>query len=296
MDYYHIPVMLKEVVDYLAPQPGDYVIDGTLGGGGYTRELARRVGPTGKVLAIDLDPLALNNAKKNLAAENLNNVILAEDNFRNLQNVILNNFPSAQKFNGLVFDLGLSSAQLSDSERGFSFKESAPLNMAFGPKNYNDTEKIINRFSAHELETIFREYGEERFAHWIAEAIVAARKAQPLTTTQQLVDIILQAVPKKFQHGGLHPATRVFQALRVATNEELESLQEMLPQAVAALKPGGRLVIVSFQSLEDRIVKHFFKNNSEVKLLHKKIIEPSPEEVRNNPRSRSAKLRAVEKL
>jgi 16S rRNA (cytosine1402-N4)-methyltransferase len=296
MEYYHIPVMLKEIVNYLQPQPGDYLVDGTLGGGGYTTALAKAVGPTGKVLAIDLDSLAIQNFKNNIDQEGLSNIILAQDNFRNLEEIVHNNWGEKQKINGLVLDLGLSSAQLADSERGFSFQQDAPLDMAFGDKSAKSTTEIINRYRAEELARIFREYGEERFPGRIAEAIVLARKQTPIKTTGQLVEIILKAIPKKFQHGAIHPATRVFQALRIETNEELDSLKEVLPAAVNLLKTGGKIAIVSFHSLEDRIVKQFFKNSEVLKVLHKKIITPTAEEINSNPRSRSAKLRVAEKI
>ena len=295
MEYYHIPVMLKEIVNYLQPQPGDCLVDGTLGGGGYTRVLAKAVGPTGKILAIDLDSLALENFNNN-SPEDLRNVSLVQDNFRNLEEIVHDNWGVHQKINGLVLDLGLSSAQLADNKRGFSFQQDAPLDMAFGDKSAKSTAEIVNRYRAEELAKIFRDYGEERFPGRIAEAIVSARKQAPIKTTRQLVDIILKVIPKKFQHGAIHPATRVFQALRIETNEELDSLKEVLPAAVSLLQPGGKIAVVSFHSLEDRIVKQFFKNNPNLKLLHKKIITPTAEEIRSNPRSRSAKLRVAEKI
>lgn len=318
MIYEHIPVMLPEVLKYLNPLPGQKFIDCTLGGGGYTFALAQKVGDHGKVIALDADKLAIANANEIIKKNKIKNVILKHENFRKLQTTI-NEISQEGKqnkniqFDGIVFDLGLSSAQLKDRSRGFSFQLDSPLNMAFGDEEER-TGQIINQYSQSDLEKIFREYGEERFSLQIAKKIVEARKMQDIKTTAELVEIIRTAIPKKFQFGKTHPATKVFQALRIETNQELDSLREVLPQALALLKSGGRLVIVSFHSLEDRIVKHFFKDMSrdcicpkkapvcickhraQLKIITKKPILPSPEEVKKNPRSRSAKLRTAEKI
>lgn len=285
--------MLAEILEYLNPRAGRCYIDCTLGGAGYTIALAEKVGPTGKVLGIDLDELAIDNARQKIAQKKLENIDLVNDNFKNLATIATQKFPG--KVDGIVFDLGLSSAQLDDETRGFSFKGERPLDMAFGPQNKRSTADIINEYDLLELTEIFREYGEERRAYQIAKAIVANRRQKRLETTADLLAVIEKAVP--FRHySKINPATKIFQALRMETNEELNVLREVLPQALSLLKPGGRLVIVSFHSGEDRIVKRFLKDNPEVKVLTKRPQIAQEEEIVANPRARSAKLRAAEKI
>ncbi len=316
MDYKHVPVMLKEVLENLNPKIGENFIDCTLGGGGYSFAIAKLIGKKGKVLATDLDELAINNAKKKIKKDKTTNIILAHDNFKNLSKIFKKYFKEECKINrvdGIVFDLGLSSAQLEDQSRGFSFKLDAPLIMNFAGKSDNDltARDIVNTWSQFELEKIIKEYGEERFAKSISRQIVESRKNKEINTTDELVNIIKSAVPKKYLYAKIHPATRTFQALRIAVNDELESLRLVLPQALELLKPGGRLVIISFHSLEDRIVKHFFKDEardcicppslplcqcnhkSQLKIITKKPILPGEEEISKNPRARSAKLRVA---
>jgi 16S rRNA (cytosine1402-N4)-methyltransferase len=323
MQYQHTPVMLKEVLEYLDPQPGQFFIDCTLGGGGYTVAIATKVGERGKVLAIDLDEMAIENAKLQITNYKLQNVILAYGNFRDLQKIVKEKFKDEEaKFSGIVFDLGLSSAQLKDKSRGFSFQLDAPLDMRFAhhrlntelDRFYTDTQIIINRWPQEELERILREYGEERFAGRIARKIVENRKKKPIKTTGELVEIIAAAVPAAYKRKKIHFATRAFQALRIATNKELENLEVVLPQAVELLKKGGRLVVISYHSLEDRIVKQFFKKESKnclcppntpvcqcghiarLKILTRKVVKPTEGEIKNNPRARSAKMRVAEKV
>jgi len=313
MEYKHIPVMLKEAMEYLTPKPGENYIDCTLGGGGYTRALAEKVLPAGRVLAIDLDEIALENFKS-LVNQPVN-IQVAQGNFKNLGEIVKKHFTVGDKFNGIVLDLGLSSAQLEDRNRGFSFKHAeSPLNMNFGGEITETAENIINSLEAAELAKIFKDYGEEKFAYKIALAIVNERKINRLATTGQLVELIAKVIPKRFQDKKIHPATKVFQALRVAVNSELENLRQVLPQAVSLLKPGGKLAVISYHSLEDRIVKQYFKEASkdclcppvmpicqcghkaELKILTRKVLIPTEAEVMNNPRSRSAKLRVAEKI
>ncbi|MCX6798291.1 MAG: 16S rRNA (cytosine(1402)-N(4))-methyltransferase RsmH [Candidatus Falkowbacteria bacterium] len=295
--YHHLPVMLKEVLEYLQPKSGGNFIDGTLGGASYTLALAAAVGPTGRILATDLDELALENARQKLTDLNLNNVVLARTNFKNIKEIVAAKFPATTKFQGIVLDLGLSSAQLEDETRGFSFQGERPLDMAFGDE-LKLTETIVNKYSLLDLTRIFREYGEERFAYQIAKKIVEVRRRETIKSTKDLVDIILSALPARFRASRLNPATRVFQALRMETNQELESLRAVLPLALDLLSPAGRLVIVSFHSGEDRIVKNFFRdhNRQELEILTKKPLGPSPEETNANPRARSAKLRAARRI
>ena len=310
--------MLKEVLDYFNPKKGENFIDCTLGGSGYTIAIAKKIGRKGKVLAVDLDKLAIENAKLQITNYKLHNIILAYGNFKDLQKIVQEEFEEEEaKFSGIVFDLGLSSAQLKDKSRGFTFQLDAPLNMSFGQTTDDrrqTTEFIVNNYKDKELEKIIREYGEERFAGRIARKIVERRKEEPIKTTGRLVKIIRSAVPAAYAHGRIHFATRAFQALRIATNRELENLEQVLPQAVDLLAPGGRIAVISFHSLEDRIVKRFFKKESigclcppdvpicqcehkaKLKILTRKVVRPSEEEIGNNPRARSAKLRVAEKI
>ena len=286
--------MLSEVLEYLKPTKGQKFIDGTLGGAGYTLALAKAVGSSGKILSIDLDQMAIDNAQEKITQLKLNNIFLVKDNFKNLGKIVENKFPQDQKFDGLVFDLGLSSAQLDDEIRGFSFNSTGPLDMAFGLGNDLSTEEIINNYSLLELTKIFQEYGEERNAYRYAKAIVAARKLKRIKTVADLVLIIEELFPVRFYHK-IHPATKLFQALRIETNAELTALTEVLPVAISLLKPNGKIVLVSFHSGEDRIVKRFLKSRADLRILTKRPLIPSDTEILNNPRARSAKFRAAQK-
>ena len=292
--------MLPEVIEYLNPKTGEIIIDCTLGGAGYTLAIAQRVGEKGKVIAIDADEMAIENAKGKIENEKLSNIILVNENFKNLSAII--NQIGLEKVDGVVFDLGLSSAQLEDATRGFSFNSAATLNMEFGSRNQGsgirNTEEIVNKFKPEELEKIIREYGEERFAKKIVGAIIKARRLKPIANSRELAAVISQAVPAKYRYGRIHPATRTFQALRIATNDELTNLKVALPQAADALAAAGRIVIISYHSLEDRIVKWFLRerqNQGAVKILTKKVVTATKAEMKNNPRARSAKLRAAVK-
>ena len=300
MSYHHTPVMLPEVIEYLNPKTGEIIIDCTLGGAGYTLAIAQRVGEKGKVIAIDADEMAIENAKGKIENEKLSNIILVNENFKNLSAII--NQIGLEKVDGVVFDLGLSSAQLEDATRGFSFNSAATLNMEFGSRKpesgIRNTEEIVNKFKPEELEKIIREYGEERFAKKIVGAIIKARRLKPIANSRELAAVISQAVPAKYRYGRIHPATRTFQALRIATNDELTNLKIALPQAADALAAAGRIVIISYHSLEDRIVKWFLRerqNQGAVKILTKKVVTATKAEMKNNPRARSAKLRAAVK-
>ena len=286
--------MLAEVLNYLDPRPGKKYIDCTLGGAGYTIALAKEVGGDGQIIGIDLDELAIKNAQKLITEQKLENIVLINDNFKNLKAAIGEKFSPEAKFDGIVFDLGLSSAQLDDEARGFSFKGERPLDMSFGPVNSKSTEEIVNSYPLLELTRIFQEYGEEKHAYRIAKEIVEVRKTKRLKTTADLVAVIEAVIPFRY-HSKIHPATRIFQALRMETNEELKSLADVLPDAASLLKPRGRLVVVSFHSGEDRIVKRFLKAETNLKILTKRPLVPGEEETAANPRARSAKFRAAEK-
>ena len=287
--------MLREVLKFLNPQPAQKFADCTLGGAGYTMALAERVGDKGLVIGIDLDKLALANAAEEIKNKKFKNITLVNDNFKNLEAIVRENLPEKEKLDGIVMDLGLSSAQLDDETRGFSFKGDRPLDMAFGPINDRSTADIVNHYPLLELTRIFKEYGEERQAYHIAKAIVEGRKLKKLETTGELIALIEKAVPPRFR-SRIHPATKVFQALRMETNEELQVLSEALSAAAKSLKPGGRLVVVSFHSGEDRIVKRFLKDTPGWNILTKRPEVPTEDEMEDNPRARSAKLRAAARI
>lgn len=297
MIYSHVPVMLKEIISFLNPKIGEKFIDCTLGGAGYTIAIAELVGEKGKVLGIDLDELALENAARLLKEKKLNNVKLLRSNFKNLDEAAETVFSQGELVDGIVFDLGLSSFQLDDETRGFSFKGERPIDMSFGSDNELSTEEIINSYSLLELTRIFREYGEEKQAYRIAKKIVEVRRKKKIKTTADLCALIEAIIPLR-SWLKIHPATKVFQALRMETNKELEVLTEALKKAEKRLKKGGRLVVVSFHSGEDRIVKNFLRDRKgkSFDILTKKPLNPEVFEISSNKRARSAKLRAAEKI
>ncbi len=289
----HIPVLQKEVIKYLDPKPNENFIDATFGEGGHALAVLERTDPRGKLLGIDQDQEIIENWK--LKIKNFKNrVILACDSFVNLKDIV-----KKEKFGsvaGILFDLGMSSWHLSESDRGFSFQKQEPLDMRYSIKNPLTAEKVVNYWSGPEIEKILKEFGEERFARNIAKEIIRERKLNTIKTTSQLVKIIKRAIPYKYQRQRIHFATRTFQALRIAVNDELNNLEKALPQAIEVLRSGGKLVVISFHSLEDRIVKNFLKEKNKenlIEILTKKPIRPDSREIKINPRSRSSKLRAA---
>jgi 16S rRNA (cytosine1402-N4)-methyltransferase len=296
----HVPVLLQEVLKYLAPQPNENFIDGTLGTGGYTKAILELTTPQGLVLGIDLDKDAFLRTQETLTSSStdIKRLIFSQGNFSKLKEIKeKNNFP---KVSGIVLDLGLNTDSLENSGRGFSFKKDEPLIMTFAADWQNAPKtaaQIVNSYSETELAEIFWEYGEEKYSRPIARAIVAARQNNPITTTGVLVSLIEQSVPKGYERGRIHPATRTFQALRIATNDELNNLKTALEEIPSILNPGARYVIVSFHSLEDRLVKRAFrklKENGQVKILTPKPVTASEIEIGLNPKSHSAKLRAIQ--
>lgn len=282
----HLPVLPAEVLQYLDPKPNENFIDCTIGEGNHTMAILERNGPEGKVLGIEADEEVIGNLK--LKIENWKKrIILVCENFGNLKEIVKQT--EFGQVDGILFDLGMSSWHLEESGRGFSFKKSEPLDMRYSLRNELWAEKILNCWLEVELEKILREYGEEKKARQIAKKIVAGRARKPIKTTDQLREIINKA--------GAAPR-KTFQALRIAVNDELNNLKKALPQAWEILKPAGRLVVISFHSLEDRSVKNFFRSQSliDLKVLTKKPVRPTLEEIKVNPRSRSAKLRAAVKL
>ncbi len=296
----HVPVLLQEVLKYLAPKPNENFVDGTLGTGGYTEAILKQTAPLGKVLGIDLDGEAKTRAIASLTANNIENnrLIFREGNFADIDNLIEK--ISVKKFSGIVLDLGLNTDSLENSGRGFSFKVDEPLIMTFRSDWQNaplTAAQILNSYSESDLARIIWLYGEERYSRLIARAVIVARKIKPITSTKQLVDIIEKTVPQNYERGRIHKATRTFQALRIATNDELNNLETILEKIPKIFPSKSRCIIVSFHSLEDRIVKQAFrkmKDSGIAQILTPKPIIATPEEIVLNPKSHSAKLRAIQ--
>lgn len=321
MEEIHVPVLLKEIIEYLKPQPNQNFIDLTAGGGGHAAAILEKTGPEGLLIAVDWDKKALEIAVKNLSRFK-ERLFTFQDNFKNI-NKIKNERFSHLSIHGVLLDLGLSSLALGDRGRGFSFQDDGELDMRFSPDAGGITAAdILNTYSFEKLSQIFREYGEDRFYKLIAAKVIQSRANQKYTKTKQLVSAVLQAYKEKLKSdkevpylkSGLHPATKIFQALRIAVNDELGNLKVVLPETLSLLEKNGRLAVISFHSLEDRIVKNFMRQESRdclcpsarpvcqchhqktLKILTKKPVIPSFEEIKENPRSRSAKMRVAEKL
>lgn len=284
----HVPVLLAEVLQWLDPQPGQVVVDGTLGGGGHARALVERVAPTGRLIALDRDPAALERAETELAGLP---VTLAEANFCDLHEVL--DEMNLERVDAVLLDLGLSSDQLADRERGFSFDSPGPLDLRFNPLRGEPAWRLVNRLSAASLAELLTTLGEERYSRRIARAIDTARRQQPIRTSAELAAIVRRAVPKSRDTERIDPATRTFQALRIAVNDELKSLEIALRRMPDCLRAGGRLAVISFHSLEDRRVKQAFRDDPRYEPLMRTPVRASPDEIARNPRSRSAKLRVA---
>jgi 16S rRNA (cytosine1402-N4)-methyltransferase len=279
--------MLAEVLDGLAPQPGGVFVDGTLGGGGHTRALAERVGTGGTIICLDRDPAAVEAASKHLADLPLRAL---QANFCDLPEVLAETGIAA--VDGILLDLGLSSNQLADNERGFSFSSSGPLDLRFNPMQGKPAWRLIERLSAEHLADLIFQFGEERYSRRIARAIVERRKENPVHTSAELAELVRRCVPRS-RHERIDPATRTFQALRIAVNDELKSLEIALRRLPDCLRPGGRMAVISFHSLEDRQVKEAFRDDPRLTALTRKPVTASDAETAANPRSRSAKLRVA---
>lgn len=293
----HQPVLKKEVLELLSPKQGERYIDCTFGFGGHSFSILEKIIPTGKVLALEADQEVYEKQKAQLISfRYVENISLVNSNFNYLKQVVedYNFYP----VNGILIDLGISSWQIEESGRGFSFNKDEPLlmNYTFGELSARD---IVNQWSESEILEVLKKYGQERYAQRITQAIIQQRKLKSIQTTGELVEIIRRSVPKSYLYQKIHFATRTFLALRIAVNRELESLERVLPQAVEILEPEGRIVVISFNSLEDRIVKNFFRESARqnhLQILTKKPIRPTGEEVQFNPRSRSARLRSAVKI
>ncbi|NLU53748.1 MAG: 16S rRNA (cytosine(1402)-N(4))-methyltransferase RsmH [Clostridiaceae bacterium] len=313
MEFEHKPIMLDECVEFLNIRPDGTYVDGTLGGGGHSSEILKRLGKDGLLIGIDQDENAIKAAERKLSSvETQGKFVIEHTNFENIREVVKKH--KKDSVDGIILDLGVSSHQLDEGERGFSYRHDAPLDMRMDRNNPLDASTIVNTWSQEELASIIREYGEEKWASRIAEFIVRNRKTQKISTTGQLADIIKTAIPAAARREGPHPAKRTFQAIRIAVNRELEVLEKVLEDVTDILRPGGRIVIITFHSLEDRIVKKAFQKLAQscicpkdlpqcvcgikpkLKIITRKPVTPSEEELEENPRARSAKLRVAEKL
>jgi len=289
----HVPALVEEVMTFLRCEPGRTYVDATLGGGGHASEILKRTEPDGVVIGMEWDEEALSEAR-NILMPFGDRVKIFRENF-----IHLSDFIRAESVDGMLLDLGLSSIQVEKAERGFSFKGEGPLDMRMDQRLNHTAADLINRLSLEELEDTLSRYGEERWTKRIARAIVQEREREPVRTTQTLRKIVHGAIPRRFHSRRIDPATRTFQAFRIRVNEELDNLGKILETGWKVLKRGGRICIISFHSLEDRMVKETFRRlekQGEMRLLTKKPVTPSEEEQRKNPRSRSAKLRCAERV
>ena len=310
MDFHHVSVLLNETLEGLAIKPNGTYVDCTLGGGGHSHAIGERLSSEGMIIGLDQDVAALEAASQRLS-DLACRVKVIKTNFSNLKQAL--HEAGIDKVDGFVFDLGVSSHQLDTAERGFSYMQDGPLDMRMNQTGTLTAETIVNTYSSEDLYRIIWDYGEERWAKRIVQFILEAREKTPIMTTFQLVDVIKRAIPAKARQEGPHPAKRTFQALRIEVNQELQILHDAFVDAVSMLQPGGRIAVITFHSLEDRITKQTFKElaqgctcppNLPVCMCHhvpvvkakNKAIEPSKEEVEENPRSRSAKLRVAVKL
>ncbi len=302
----HQPVLYQEIIHALKPKPGGNYVDGTLGAGGHAWGILQASEPGGRLLGLDLDPVALAIAGEKLAAFG-ERAILRQASFATLQEQL--NEVGWESVDGILLDLGLSSMQLDTPARGFSFQADAPLDMRFDPRNPTTAADLVNTLQEKDLAGLLYEFGEERRSRQIARAIVRQR---PIRTTKELADIVARA--NRSSKRGIHPATRTFQALRIAVNQELDALEQVLPQVVAALRPGGRIAVIAFHSLEDRIVKQYFRlesrdcicppeqpictceHTASLKEIVRRPIRPNDAEIERNPRARSARLRVAERI
>lgn len=292
----HKPALLQETIHFLNPVPGKIIIDATIGGAGHAEEIMRRICPGGMLIGIDRDPESLKIAHERLKSLH-GSFKLINKNFRNLKKILED--INIGEVDGILFDLGLSSIQMETRERGFSIKNNGPLDMRMDRKEKLTAKDLVNTLTEGEISRLIKDFGEERFHRRIARGIVVARKKREIQTTAELAGIISSSIPYRSKRGRIHPATRTFQAFRIRVNDELTALEEALGQTPSVLKKGGRLCVISFHSLEDRIVKNVLKEFSTrgaFRILTKKPVVAKQEEVLKNPRARSSKLRAAELL
>lgn len=305
----HLPVMLQECIEGLQIKSDAVIIDGTLGGGGHSRQILQQLGPEGKLIGIDKDEDAIERCQEKLGQ--FDNKILVRDDFKNIKGILKE--LGIEKIDGALLDLGVSSYQLDEQERGFSYNQDAPLDMRMDRRQQLSAWQVVNEYPEEALRSILRDYGEEKFAHRIAQNMVAARKIAPIETTGQLAKLVEQSIPKKTWAGKGSPCKRTFQAIRIEVNGELKELKQTVEDFIDVLGPRGRLAVITFHSLEDRIVKNAFKEAmdpcicpkdfpvcvcgrvSKGKVVTRKPILPTPQEMEKNKRSKSAKLRIFER-
>lgn len=294
--YTHISVMSTEVQEHLNLMPGSTVVDCTLGLGGHAAQIVEQIGPQGFLIGMDRDEVAIALARERLAGYESQCRFIQKD-FRYIDQVLAD--LGISQVDAILMDLGVSSMQLDDPDRGFSIRENGPLDMRMNQDNFISAYDLVNSLSEKELSFILKKYGEERWHYRIAQALIRERSKRPIETTEELKNIVWHAVPKHNRYQKIHPATRTFQAIRIAVNRELESLEVALTKSVNALSSGGRICVIAFHSLEDRIVKHQFRElakQQRMEVLTKKPLRPSDEELSHNARSRSARLRAAQKI
>ncbi len=292
----HFPVLLEEVIFNLKPEVGDIILDATAGGGGHARAILEKIAPGGKLITLDRDQEAVRRVREELK-DFQENLVALNENFKNVDKVL--DSCNIDRIDGALFDLGMSSFQLDEPERGFSFSKDGSLDMRFNTSEGMTACDVVNKFSMADLAQIIKKYGEERHSKLVAKAIVEYRRSGRIQTTGELAEIINKAIGRKYSRLKLHPAARTFQALRIYVNDELGALEEGVKKALSFLSPTARICVISFHSLEDRIVKNIFRTMARVgdlELVVKKPVRPSEGEIDENPRSRSAKLRVAEKL
>lgn len=293
---YHIPVMLREVVDYLDLAPGKVVVDATLGTGGHSLAILEKIAPGGRLIGIDRDEESLKIAKERLAKFK-NSAEFVYGNFVDIDKILGN--LKVKKIDAILFDLGVSSLQLENPERGFSFQNEGPLDMRLDRNSYISAYDLVNNLNEEEISTLLRNFGEERWHNRIARYLVRERQKHPISTTRELSEVVIRALPYKHRYYRIHPATRTFQAVRIAVNRELETLQVALEKTVGLLNKKARICVISFHSLEDRIVKFSFRGGSSaglIKIITPKPLGPKEDEIAENPSSRSAKFRVGERV
>ena len=294
----HIPVMLREVIDYLNPGPGKIIVDATLGTGGHSFEILKRITPGGKLIGIDRDEDSLAICRKRLS-EFSSSCEFVHGNFVDLDQILEK--LGIDKVDGIVFDLGISTYQLKDPERGFSFQQEGPLDMRLDKSSYISAYDLVNNLNESEISNMLWSFGEERWHNRIARLLVEERRNQPISTTTQLAALVMRAIPYRYRKGyyRIHPATRTFQAVRIAVNRELEILETAVKKAVAILGKKAKICVISFHSLEDRVIKHTFralKADGLIDIVTAKPLTPAPSEVIANPSSRSSKFRVAERI
>ena len=307
----HIPVMTQEVINYLVTRKDGLYVDATLGLGGHTKSILDFTNYQSRIVGLDVDEEALSIASNNLSKYK-SNIIFQNSNFSEIDRVLLD--LEIDEVDGIVADLGMSSFQIDSSQRGFSFIRDEPLDMRMDPRLRFTAYDLVNEMSVDEISKVLKVYGEERWSRRIAKRIVRTREEKPISTSAELANVVYEAIPRKFHPVRIHPATKTFQAFRIAVNHELDNIEEFIAKAIPLLKPGGRIVIISFHSLEDRIVKNLFQHlsspcicppdlpicgcgkKSTINILTRTPLVPSEAEVLNNPRARSAKMRVGEKL